>query len=246
MARALAADPPILLMDEPFGAVDPIVRERLQNELLRLQETLAKTILFVTHDIDEAIKMGDLVAVMATGGRLLQYGPPSEILARPASSFVAQFVGTDRGLKRLSLARVAELPLRPAITARPGDPAGPARAAHPRRSLPVPAARRRAGPAASGWLDQHALPGEGTLSADRRDPGVARCSIAAPRSRTPCRCCSTRTSRPACSSTAIGRLRGIVTVGMVADWFRADTGGDLPDAPGAGTGPPRPRRVPDP
>ena len=104
VARALAADPPILLMDEPFGAVDPIVRERLQNELLRLQEDLAKTILFVTHDIDEAIKMGDLVAVMQVGGHLAQFGPPAEILASPASDFVARFVGADRGLKRLSLA----------------------------------------------------------------------------------------------------------------------------------------------
>ena len=103
VARALAADPPLMLMDEPFGAVDPIVRERLQNELLRLQEQLAKTIVFVTHDIDEAIKMGDLVAVMQVGGFLAQFGPPSEILGNPASDFVARFVGADRGLKRLSL-----------------------------------------------------------------------------------------------------------------------------------------------
>src|SRR5919107_1088996 len=116
VARALAADPPIMLMDEPFGAVDPIVRERLQNEFLRLQEELAKTILFVTHDIDEAIKMGDLVAVLEVGGKLAQFGPPAEILASPASEFVARFVGTDRGLKRLSLNRVADLPLRPVAT----------------------------------------------------------------------------------------------------------------------------------
>ena len=102
-----------MLMDEPFGAVDPIVRDRLQNEFLRLQEKLAKTILFVTHDIDEAIKMGDLVAVMRDGGRLAQFGPPSEILVAPAEEFVARFVGADRGLKRLSLWRVGDLPLRP-------------------------------------------------------------------------------------------------------------------------------------
>ena len=114
VARALAADPPLMLMDEPFGAVDPIVRERLQNELLRLQETLAKTIVFVTHDIDEAIKMGDLVAVMQVGGVLAQFGPPEEILANPASDFVARFVGADRGLKRLSLTRVSDLQLVPA------------------------------------------------------------------------------------------------------------------------------------
>jgi osmoprotectant transport system ATP-binding protein len=125
VARALAADPPLMLMDEPFGAVDPIVRERLQNELLRLQHQLAKTIVFVTHDIDEAIKMGDLVAVMQVGGVLAQFGPPAEILAKPASDFVAQFVGADRGLKRLSLTRVADLQLQPAppdIKPQPGQP----------------------------------------------------------------------------------------------------------------------------
>jgi osmoprotectant transport system ATP-binding protein len=127
VARALAADPPVMLMDEPFGAVDPIVRERLQNEFLRLQEELAKTILFVTHDIDEAIKMGDLVAVMQVGGRLSQFGPPDEILAAPADDFVARFVGADRGLKRLSLARVGELALQAPVTARPGDDAAEAR-----------------------------------------------------------------------------------------------------------------------
>jgi osmoprotectant transport system ATP-binding protein len=121
VARALAADPPVMLMDEPFGAVDPIVRERLQNEFLRLQEQLAKTILFVTHDIDEAIKMGDVVAVFKSGGVLAQYGTPADILANPASDFVARFVGTDRGLKRLSLFRVGQLPLTPVITARIGD-----------------------------------------------------------------------------------------------------------------------------
>ena len=114
-----------MLMDEPFGAVDPIVRERLQNELLRLQEQLAKTIVFVTHDIDEAIKMGDLVAVMQVGGVLAQFGTPAEILANPASEFVARFVGADRGLKRLSLTRVADLELDPApadYTPEPGQP----------------------------------------------------------------------------------------------------------------------------
>jgi osmoprotectant transport system ATP-binding protein len=109
VARALAADPSLMLMDEPFAAVDPIVRERLQDEFLRLQRELAKTILFVTHDVDEAIKMGDLIAVLEDGGRLAQFGPPDEILAHPASEFVARFVGQDRGLKRLSLRTVADL-----------------------------------------------------------------------------------------------------------------------------------------
>jgi osmoprotectant transport system ATP-binding protein len=120
VARALAADPPIMLMDEPFGAVDPIVRDRLQNELLALQDDLAKTILFVTHDIDEAIKMGDLVVVMQQGGLVAQAGRPAELLASPASDFVARFVGADRGLKRLSLFRVGDIPLEEAVTAHEG------------------------------------------------------------------------------------------------------------------------------
>jgi osmoprotectant transport system ATP-binding protein len=102
VARALAAEPPVMLMDEPFGAVDPIVRERLQGELLRIQRDQGTTILFVTHDIDEAIRLGDRVAVLRDG-RLVQYAPPGELLAHPADDFVAQFVGADRGLKRLGL-----------------------------------------------------------------------------------------------------------------------------------------------
>ncbi len=109
VARALAADPPLMLMDEPFAAVDPIVRERLQDEFLRLQRELAKTILFVTHDVNEAIKMGDLIAVMQVGGRLAQFGPPDAILANPASEFVARFVGEDRGIKRLALRTIAQV-----------------------------------------------------------------------------------------------------------------------------------------
>ena len=102
VARALAADPPVLLMDEPFSAVDPEVRERLQDELLRLQAELGKTIVFVTHDIDEAVRLGDKVAVFRQGGVLAQYDSPAEILARPADDFVAGFVGRDRGYRGLS------------------------------------------------------------------------------------------------------------------------------------------------
>ena len=96
MARALAADPPVLLMDEPFGAVDPVVRDRLQDEFLRLQRELGKTVVLVTHDIDEAVRMGDRVAVFAGGGRLAQYATPAELLAHPADDFVADFVGSTR------------------------------------------------------------------------------------------------------------------------------------------------------
>jgi osmoprotectant transport system ATP-binding protein len=111
VARALAADPPLMLMDEPFGAVDPINRERLQNQFLRLQSEIRKTIVFVTHDIDEAIKMGDRVAVMRKGGILAQYATPEELLMAPADGFVEDFVGADRALKRLSLLRVRDIDL---------------------------------------------------------------------------------------------------------------------------------------
>jgi osmoprotectant transport system ATP-binding protein len=111
VARAMAADPPIMLMDEPFGAVDPIARERLQNDFLRLHKQIGKTVIFVTHDIDEAIKMGDRIAILKPGGILAQYDTPDQILARPADEFVAQFVGADRGLKRLSLRRLDEIVL---------------------------------------------------------------------------------------------------------------------------------------
>jgi osmoprotectant transport system ATP-binding protein len=102
VARALAADPPVLLMDEPFSAVDPVVRDELQKELLRLQRDLAKTIVFVTHDIDEATVLGDKVAVFASGGKLAQYAAPEEILRAPANDFVAAFVGRDRGFRHLA------------------------------------------------------------------------------------------------------------------------------------------------
>lgn len=106
VARALAADPPVLLMDEPFGAVDPVVRVRLQDEFLHLQRDLGKTVVLVTHDIDEAVRMGDRVAVFATGGRLAQFGTPAEVLGRPADDFVADFVGSTKGLRRLSVTRL--------------------------------------------------------------------------------------------------------------------------------------------
>ena len=103
MARALAADPPVLLMDEPFGAVDPIARDRLQEEFLRLHAELGFTVVFVTHDIEEAVRLGDRIAVMREGGHLEQYDTPATILGNPATPFVADFVGADRGLKRLAV-----------------------------------------------------------------------------------------------------------------------------------------------
>jgi osmoprotectant transport system ATP-binding protein len=118
VARALAADPPVLLMDEPFGAVDPIVRTSLQSELLAILRRLRKTVIFVTHDIDEAIRMGDLVAIMKDG-RLVQCDPPERLLSAPKDSFVADFVGADRALKRLALATAADA----ATQATPGDKA---------------------------------------------------------------------------------------------------------------------------
>jgi osmoprotectant transport system ATP-binding protein len=103
VARALAADPEVLLMDEPFGAVDPIVRTRLQDQFLALQEDLAKTVVFVTHDIEEAVRLGDRVAVFEPGGRLAQFDTPARVLGAPADEFVAEFVGADRGLRRLAV-----------------------------------------------------------------------------------------------------------------------------------------------
>jgi osmoprotectant transport system ATP-binding protein len=113
LARALAANPPLMLMDEPFGAIDPIVRSRLQDEFLRLQREVRKTVVFVTHDIDEAIKIGDRIAILRDGGRLAQYDTPARILEHPADEFVAEFVGADRALKALALRAVEELELRP-------------------------------------------------------------------------------------------------------------------------------------
>jgi osmoprotectant transport system ATP-binding protein len=125
IARALAADPPVMLMDEPFGALDPITRERVQDEFLALHERIRKTVIFVSHDIDEAVKMGDRIAVLREGGTLAQYAGPHTLLKQPADEFVARFVGADRGLKRLTLLRLRDLELTAA--AGPGAAGGPQR-----------------------------------------------------------------------------------------------------------------------
>jgi osmoprotectant transport system ATP-binding protein len=172
VARALAADPPVMLMDEPFGAVDPIRRERLQNEFLRLQEQVRKTIVFVTHDVDEAIKMGDRIAILQRGGILAQYDTPAAILASPASEFVERFVGADRGLKRLSLGRVGDLELLDPIIVRTGEDRSEAR----RRiegspevgyALLVDDTRRPL-----GWIGARDLAGSGPIQSDAATPGA--------------------------------------------------------------------------
>ena len=156
VARALAVDPPLMLMDEPFGAIDPINRERLQNQFLRLQSEIRKTILFVTHDIDEAIKMGDRVAVMERGGVLSQYATPPELLMSPANDFVEDFVGADRALKRLSLLRVRDIDLWKAPLVRVGEPTAVARAAIAGADLPHPLVVDEQG-RPLGWLSERDL-----------------------------------------------------------------------------------------
>jgi osmoprotectant transport system ATP-binding protein len=171
VARALAADPPVMLMDEPFGAVDPIRRDRLQNEFLRLQSRVRKTIVFVTHDVDEAIKMADRIAILQIGGVLAQYDTPQAILAAPATDFVERFVGADRGLKRLSLARVRDLPLLEPALARVGEPLVELRrrlqASDLGYALLVDDRQRPL-----GWVDAGQLTGEGSLPADLATPGA--------------------------------------------------------------------------
>jgi osmoprotectant transport system ATP-binding protein len=159
VARALAADPLVMLMDEPFGAIDPINRERLQNEFLRLQAEIGKTVLFVTHDIDEAIKMGDRIAIMREGGRVAQYATPAELLMDPADEFVEDFVGADRALKRLALMRVADIDLWKAPLAHVGQATAEVRAKLKGAEVPYPLlidSERRP----LGWLSERDLAAE--------------------------------------------------------------------------------------
>jgi osmoprotectant transport system ATP-binding protein len=159
VARALAVDPPLMLMDEPFGAIDPINRERLQNEFLRLQREIHKTVVFVTHDIDEAIKIGDKIAVLQKGGKLAQFASPAELLMYPASSFVEDFVGSDRALKRLALQRVRDIDLWKPAKLRVGEPTRDAQAKIDDSDVPVPLLVDEHG-RPMGWLSERALSGE--------------------------------------------------------------------------------------
>jgi osmoprotectant transport system ATP-binding protein len=163
VARALAADPPILLMDEPYSAVDPIVRERLQDELLGLQRRLRKTVVFVTHDIDEAIKLADRIAVLAVGGVLQQYGPPAELLRSPANAFVESFLGRERALRRMALLTVADARPRrgPVVDAgTPADEVRDAMRAHRTEWVGV-----LDGDRLLGWVDEAGLDGAATAGA---------------------------------------------------------------------------------
>jgi osmoprotectant transport system ATP-binding protein len=159
VARALAADPLVMLMDEPFGAIDPINRERLQNEFLRLQAEVKKTVLFVTHDIDEAIKMGDRIAIMRVGGRVAQFATPAELLMSPADGFVEDFVGADRALKRLALMRVSDIDLWEAPLAHVGQASAEVRTKLADAEVPYPLLvddERRP----IGWLSRRDLESE--------------------------------------------------------------------------------------
>ncbi|RBY76859.1 ABC transporter ATP-binding protein [Geodermatophilus sp. TF02-6] len=163
VARALAADPAVLLMDEPFSAVDPVVRERLQSEFLRLQETVRKTIVFVTHDIEEAVRLGDRIAVMSTGGHVEQFAPPAELLGRPANDVVAGFVGADRGLKRLVVTAIDPAVLERPPVVGPADGLADAGAALDRAGVHWAVVLDGAGRPV-GWLPADRAAGPGTVA----------------------------------------------------------------------------------
>jgi osmoprotectant transport system ATP-binding protein len=168
VARAIAADPPVLLMDEPFSAVDPIVRDRLQSEFLRLQAAVRKTIVFVTHDIEEAVRLGDRIAVMSEGGHIEQFATPAELLGKPASPFVADFVGADRGLKRLAVTGVEVDDLEHPPVVRVADRLADARSALDRAGARWAVVLDDDGNL-RGWLSTERAAGSGTVgSAARR------------------------------------------------------------------------------
>lgn len=171
VARALAADPPVMLMDEPFSAVDPVVREQLQDEFLRLQRELGKTIVFVTHDIDEAIRLGDTIAVLRVGGRLAQLGTPAELLSAPADDFVADFIGRDRGYRALAFTDAPALDLRSEPGVALGDTPERVRAAANGERWILALDETRA---PLGWVDVDALTGPLVREDLQRGGTVAR------------------------------------------------------------------------
>jgi osmoprotectant transport system ATP-binding protein len=177
VARALAADPPVLLMDEPFGAVDPITRQRLQDELLRLQEELRKTIVFVTHDFDEAVKLGDKIAILDQGSKIVQYDTPEEILGNPANDFVRGFVGHGAALKQLTLTRVRDVELHEAAVAHVGgDPTAAIRAAEAINRQHVIVLDEQDRP--QRWLSLDELAAPNALADVSRDEGLEVVSLA--------------------------------------------------------------------
>ncbi|WP_033442605.1 ABC transporter ATP-binding protein [Saccharothrix sp. NRRL B-16314] len=204
VARALAADPPVLLMDEPFSAVDPVVREGLQDELLRLQAELDKTIVFVTHDIDEAIRIGDKVAVMRTGGFLAQYAPPAVLLTRPADDFVANFVGKDRGYRSLSFVDSSGVEVAEVATVADGS----AFESSPDWRLVVDADKRP-----QGWVapDASVVPGGSLYEVGASIRGALDSALSSP-------------SGLGVAVDAEGRLAGVVTARQVLDVIESRRG----------------------
>lgn len=211
VARALAADPPVMLMDEPFSAVDPVVRDQLQDEFLRLQEELGKTIVFVTHDIDEAIKLGDQVAVLRVGGTLAQLAPPRELLSHPVDGFVAGFVGRDRGYRALGFTESGDLPVRdePSVTLGDTFPSGDGPV------LVLNAAREPQGwvNAGQGTVGESDLLRGGTLATQG---GTLRAALDA--------CLSSPSGRGVVVDGS-GRLLGSVTAREVLDLIESQTRG---------------------
>ncbi|MFF4269692.1 ABC transporter ATP-binding protein [Streptomyces sp. NPDC001536] len=223
VARALAADPPVLLMDEPFSAVDPIVRKGLQDELLRIQEELGKTIVFVTHDIDEAVKIGTMVAVMRTGGRLAQYAPPAELLSDPADAFVEDFLGADRGVRRLSFfpSTGLELTMAPVVTA----DAGTERADTDAEFLLVTDADGRP----LGWTEPEGLGGNGRLLSYGRPFVVGTDSL-----RAALDCAVLSPTGWAVAVDTDGKVAGVVSQQTIAEAIRGAHARGLTDAKVAG------------
>jgi osmoprotectant transport system ATP-binding protein len=224
LARAMAADPLVMLMDEPFGALDPITRERLQNEFLRLQKQIRKTVVFVTHDIDEAIKMGDRIAILREGGVLAQYDTPDAILARPVDDFVARFVGADRGLKRLALRRVSDIELIPGPTAKAGDDGAAARAALDKAGFDTLVLLDADG-RPIGRLSREALNG-GSVSAERARP----IDVTAKESFTLRDALSTMLSSTGSHLLVVdddGRYRGMASADLISQELAADAEGEV-------------------